>query len=212
MCAIASSMWPTTRTARIAARNSVSQSSSVAGTASATSARVSSQPRILHPRLGESLGQRREHSGCDGPRDEQRLHRTADPVAVGLRVDATVTAMSGSACSSMKTWQLPSRCLITGTRASRLMRSMSPLPPLGTMTSTCASMAMSNPDRGAIGRLHHLDRIARKSRCRESLDNALGNGEVRRKRLGAPAQDGRVAGFQTQPRGIGGDVGPVIRR
>ena len=62
-------------------------------------------------------------------------------------------------------------------------------------------------DRGAIARPHHLDRIAGEFRCREPLANALGNREIRCQRLGAAAQDGRVAGLQAQPRGIGGDVG-----
>ncbi|MCY1438948.1 hypothetical protein D9M71_551660 [compost metagenome] len=40
---------------------------------------------------------------------------------------------------------MPSRCLITGTRASRLMRSIRPLPPRGTMTSTNSGMLISAP-------------------------------------------------------------------
>ena len=85
---------------------------------------------------------------------------------------------------------------------------MSPLPPLGTMTSHVGVHGDEHADRGAIARLHHLDRVAGESRRREPFVNALGNGEVRRQRLGAAAQDGRVAGLQAQPRRVGGDVGP----
>ncbi|MCY1269828.1 hypothetical protein D9M70_183370 [compost metagenome] len=40
---------------------------------------------------------------------------------------------------------MPSRCLITGTLASRLMRSIRLLPPRGTMTSTYSGMLISAP-------------------------------------------------------------------
>ena len=45
----------------------------------------------------------------------------------------------------MNTWHTPSRCLITGTFASRAMRSIRLLPPRGTMTSTCLSSAIRCP-------------------------------------------------------------------
>ena len=40
---------------------------------------------------------------------------------------------------------MPSRCLITGTRASRLIRSIRPLPPRGMITSTYCGMATRAP-------------------------------------------------------------------
>ena len=54
-------------------------------------------------------------------------------------------ALSKSASSSIYTWQLPSKCLITGMRASLLMRSISPFPPRGTMTSTYCFMVINSP-------------------------------------------------------------------
>src|SRR5260221_587608 len=54
-------------------------------------------------------------------------------------------AFAGSARSSMKTWQTPSRCLITGTRASCEMLSIRPLPPRGTMASMNFSRVTSSP-------------------------------------------------------------------
>ena len=53
--------------------------------------------------------------------------------------------MSRSAVASMNTWHTPSRCLITGTFASRAMRSIRLLPPRGTITSTCFSSAIRWP-------------------------------------------------------------------
>ena len=54
-------------------------------------------------------------------------------------------ALSKSASSSTYTWQLPSKCLITGMRASLLMRSIKPLPPRGTITSTYCFMVINSP-------------------------------------------------------------------
>src|SRR5919108_540818 len=63
------------------------------------------------------------------------------------------TAISGSARSSMYTWHTPSRCLIIGMRDSRARRSISSLPPRGTMMSTYSRMLMSSPTaaRSAVG-------------------------------------------------------------
>ncbi len=47
--------------------------------------------------------------------------------------------------ASTYTWQLPSRCLSTGTLASRLMRSIRPLPPRGITMSTYWGSVMSSP-------------------------------------------------------------------
>ena len=67
-----------------------------------------------------------------------------------------------------------------------------------------------HPDRGPIARCHHLHRVAGEPCRREPLVDALGDGEVRCERLGAAAQDGRVAGLHAQRRGVGGDVGPGL--
>ena len=62
-----------------------------------------------------------------------------------LALSTTRRAMARSQGSSTYTWQLPSRCLMTGTLASRLMRSINDLPPRGMMRSTNSGMAMSWP-------------------------------------------------------------------
>ena len=61
----------------------------------------------------------------------------------GVGLTAISMAMRTSASLSMYTWQVPSRWPMTGTRASRCTRSMSPLPPRGTMTSMYSAMPAS---------------------------------------------------------------------
>ena len=70
-----------------------------------------------------------------------------------LALSAMVTAMPMSHGSSTYVWQLPSRCLITGTLASALMRSISPLPPRGMITSTYSGMVIKRPTaaRSVVG-------------------------------------------------------------
>src|SRR6185369_5100434 len=62
-----------------------------------------------------------------------------------LALSAIFTAISRSTGSSTYTWQLPSRCLMTGTFVSRLMRSIRLLPPRGMITSTYCGMAIRWP-------------------------------------------------------------------
>ena len=65
-------------------------------------------------------------------------------------------------------------------------------------------------DRGAIARLHNLDRVAGQCRRLEPFVDALGDGKVRRERLRAAAEDGGVAGLHAQGRSVRGDVGPRL--
>ena len=64
--------------------------------------------------------------------------------------------------------------------------------------------------RGAVGRVHDLDRVLRQAGRAQALMNAAGDRAVGADRLGAAAQDGRVARFQAQRRGVRGDVGPRL--
>ena len=87
------------------------------------------------------------------------------------------------------------------------MRSIRLLPPRGTITSTCFSVGDQVADGGAVG---GGDRPARRVCGRPAAASALvhagGDRLVAADRLGAAAQDRRVAGLEAQPRGVGGHV------
>ena len=111
-----------------------------------------------------------------------------------------------SAAASMKTWHTPSRCLMTGTRASRAMRSMRLLPPRGTMTSTCFSSAMRWPTAARSVVATTCTACSGRPAVAQAVVHAGGDGGVAADRLGAAAQDRRVARLEAQPRGIRGHV------
>ena len=64
------------------------------------------------------------------------------------------------------------------------------------------------PDGFAVGRRHNLDRVPREisDLLLRRFDHDFGDDAVGIQRLLATAQDRRVAGFQTKPRGIGGHI------
>ena len=62
-----------------------------------------------------------------------------------LALSVTRSAISRSTSASTKTWQLPSRCLSTGTLDSALMRSIKPLPPRGMIRSTNSGIVIRRP-------------------------------------------------------------------
>ena len=90
------------------------------------------------------------------------------------------------------------------------MRSMSPLPPRGTMTSTCVHVGDQMADGGAVGRGDDLHRALGEAGGAQPLVHAVGNRLVAAQRFRAAAQDRRVAGLEAQRRGVGGDVGPRL--
>ena len=66
------------------------------------------------------------------------------------------------------------------------------------------------PDRGAVARRHQLDRGFRQAGLAQALHQAGMDRAAGAETVGAAAQDHRVAGFQAQRAGIGGDVGPAF--
>ena len=100
--------------------------------------------------------------------------------------------------------------MITGTFASFVILSISPLPPRGTITSTCFSSAMRQPTAArSVGR-DDLDARLRQSRCGQPFVDAGGDRLVARERLAPAAQDRRVAGLETKARGVRRDVRPRL--
>ena len=104
---------------------------------------------------------------------------------------------------------MPSRCLITGTLASRLMRSIRPLPPRGTITSTYSGMLISAPT-AARSVVSTTCTAAAGRPARPGPAGCSGRSPGGVDRLGAAAQDGRVAGLQAQAGGVDGHVRPRL--
>ena len=130
--------------------------------------RRDSRAARLPPR-GTSLGKRRQHLRGDGTVHEQRLHRAAGSVPLGLRVVGHADRLvRGPPASSMKTWQIPSRCLMTGIRDSVMTRSMSPFPPAGDDDVDELVEAEQLADRPPVGRRDDLHRVGREARPRSS--------------------------------------------
>lgn len=65
-------------------------------------------------------------------------------------------------------------------------------------------------DRGAVGGFHHLHGGGRQAGLGQALLDAAGDRLVGVDRLGAAAQDGRVAGLQAQAGGVDGHVRPRL--
>ena len=110
----------------------------------------------------------------------------------------------------MNTWQTPSRCLITGTLASRAMRSIRPFPPRGTMTSTCFSSAIRQPTAARSVVATTCTAFSVRPAARRPSWTHAAIARLLRMRLGAAAQDRRVAGLEAQSRGVGGHVRPRL--
>ncbi|MBV6474567.1 MAG: hypothetical protein MOGDAGHF_00027 [Rhodocyclaceae bacterium] len=152
MWAMASSTPATTFTAMMAARYSSYQSCSVASLSFAASMPAprrsvsdSAQPRSSTP-LPASIAPSFGNNVLATPRATSSDSAVLQvPRRCVLAFSTMRSALSASAASSTYTWQLPSRCLMTGMRASFEMRSMRPLPPRGTMTSTNSFMVTSSP-------------------------------------------------------------------
>ncbi len=150
MCAMASSTLPTSLTLMMGARYSVDQSSSVASSSfapltPASSAFAPASHRISTPLAANTAPMRGRNAGATASCTSSDSAALQGLYFCVLALSVTVTARSRSTSASTYTWQLPSRCLITGTRASALMRSIRPLPPRGMITSTYSGIAISRP-------------------------------------------------------------------
>jgi len=66
------------------------------------------------------------------------------------------------------------------------------------------------PDRRTVARRHQLDRILGQPAAAQPRSQSSGQRARRVKALRAAAQDRGIAGFECQPAGIGGDVGPAL--
>ncbi len=67
-----------------------------------------------------------------------------------------------------------------------------------------------DPDRGAVAHRHQLDRRSGQVRLAQTFGEGADQGLRRMEALRSAAQDRGVAGFERQPAGIGGDVGPTL--
>jgi hypothetical protein len=130
-------------------------------------------------------------------RDQQRLHRVARAVALGLGVvgDADGLVLVGAVVDVDVADAV--EVLDDGDRASREMRSISPLPPRGTITSTYSFIRDEFADGGAVGVSITCTASGRPAARRPSCTHARrAPGCVDRFR--AAAQDRGVAGLQAQ--------------
>ena len=158
MWAMASSTPSTTLMLMTGAKYSSNQSCSVASASCApgTCANkdlASASQRISTPLAAYTAPMRGKNSAAT-PRATSRPSAALQGLYFWvLALSATVTAMAKSQGSSTYTWQLPSRCLMTGTLAPALMRSIRPLPPRGITTSTYSGMAIRRPtaSRSVVG-------------------------------------------------------------
>ncbi len=110
----------------------------------------------------------------------------------------------------MNTWQTPSRCLITGTlRVARdaLDQSLAAARHDDVDVLLVGDQAA---DRRAVGGRDHLHGVLGQARGAQALVDARRDRAVAAERLGAAAQDRRVAGLEAQSRGVGGHVRPRL--
>ena len=126
MCAIAASTPSTTRAAMIASRYSVYQSSSRAGCTRASTRCTVASPRTSQPASSRSvtIGARCVPAQASSTSSVSAAPQM--PVRRILALSAMARAMRRSASRSTYTWQLPSRCPMTGTRASCCTRARAP--------------------------------------------------------------------------------------
>ena len=109
------------------------------------------------------------------------------------------------------TWQTPSRCPMTGTRASLLHARHEALAAARhDHVDEFRHRRQQVPDCRAIGGRHELDAGGRQARGAQPVDQAGMNRAARMRALGAAAQDGCVAGLQAQRARIAGHVGPAL--
>ena len=151
--------------------------------------------------------QRRQHARGDALVHQQRLHRVARPVALRLGVvgDADRHVDVGVLVDEHVTDAV--EVLDHRHRRFAATRWIRLLPPRGTITSTCVIVA-SSADGGAVGGRDRLHRVLGQAGGGEALVHACGDRLVGAHRLGAAAQDRRVARFEAQRGGVGGDVRP----
>ena len=133
-------------TARISARNSSAQSSSVAaatGTSTGQRARA-----LVAAELDAGVVERPQRAGQErlghGGVDEQALGRVAHAGRWTLPLSAIASASSRSAESSTTTWQLPEAAKMTGTVATPLSAAFRPSPPRGMIRSTTPAWVASS--------------------------------------------------------------------
>ena len=99
---------------------------------------------------------------------------------------------------------------MTGTLASLLIRSIRPLPPRGTMTSTYCGMVINCPTAARSAVATTCTAAAGNPAACKPCSQALGNGAVGSQSLGAAAQDGGIAGFEAQAGRLHGHIGPRL--
>ena len=99
---------------------------------------------------------------------------------------------------------------MTGTLASRLMRSIRPLPPRGMITSTYCGMAISWPTASRSVVCTSCTASAGRPASTSACCTSRGQRLVRFDRLRAAAQDAGVAALDRQAGGLDGHVGPAL--
>jgi hypothetical protein len=99
---------------------------------------------------------------------------------------------------------------MTGTLASRLMRSIRPLPPRGMITSTNSGMAMSWPTASRSVVCTSCTASTGRPASRQRLGHQQRQRLVRLDGFRAAAQDGRVAALDREARGLDGHVGAAL--
>ena len=103
---------------------------------------------------------------------------------------------------------MPSRCLIIGTRASSIRRAIRLLPPRGTITSTNSVIVISLPTAARSAVPDDLHGVLRQPGRFQPFADQFRERRVAFERLGAAAQNRRVAGFETQRGGVDRHVRP----
>ncbi len=165
-----------------------------------------SSPRISTPALGQGVEERGREFLRHGAVNEQRLDGVADagPLNLGGALRMIFSAMAGSAPAWTKTEQMPSACLITGTRASATTVSIRALAAPGDNHVDEFALAAEEGDQRPVGVVDELHRAPgqRGAFLQGGDERAVGVD-----RLLAAAQHGGVAGLEAEDGGVDGDVG-----
>jgi hypothetical protein len=206
MWSIASSSESTIRTARIGARYSARQSSSVAGFIDATSARERSQPRSSTPFFAIDFGERNQHVARDAGVHEQRLHRVARRVALRLRVVGDRDRHRG--VRGGVDVDVAHAVEVLDDRDLRLARDALDQALAAARHDDVDVLLVGDQvaDRGAIRRRDDLHRRFGQIRRAQPFVNARRDRGVAAQRFRAAAQDRRVAGLEAQRGRVGRHV------
>ncbi|MNM85441.1 hypothetical protein D3C81_975550 [compost metagenome] len=151
-------------------------------------------------------GQRRQHGGGDVARHQQRFHRVARRVALGLGVvghaDCLVQVRIGVDVDVADTVQV-----LDHRHAGLFHQARDQALATARHDHVDIFRHRDQPAHGgAVGGLDDLHGLRRQSGRRQPFRHQRGQCRVRLDGLGAPAQDRGVAGLQAQRRGVDGHV------